>query len=72
MIKCVAIYPNHITEDYIGKVKESVSRAYQHHFDEIFTTIHLPEYTLEEQMECFCLIAKEAKAALKEEEVEKC
>lgn len=61
MIKCVAIYPNHITEDYIGKVKESVSRAYQHHFDEIFTTIHLPEYTLEEQMECFSLIAKEAK-----------
>lgn len=61
MIKCVAIYPNHITEDYIGKVKESVSRAFLHHFDEIFTTIHLPEYTIEEQLECFEIIAGEAK-----------
>lgn len=61
MIKCVAIYPNHITEEYIGKVKESVGRAFLHHFDEIFTTIHLPEYTLEQQMECFKIIAGEAK-----------
>lgn len=61
MIKCAAIYPNHITEEYKGKVKESVRRAFEHHFDEIFTTIHLPEYTLEEQMECFFMIAKEAK-----------
>lgn len=61
MIKCVAIYPNHITEEYIRKVKEAAYRAFLHHFDEIFTTIHLPEYSLEEQMECFKLIAEEAK-----------
>lgn len=61
MIKCVAIYPNHITKEYIEKVKESVKRAYVHHFNEIFTTIHLPEYTLEEQLETFKLIAIEAK-----------
>lgn len=61
MIKCVAIYPDHMTAAYIEKVKESVRRASKHHFDEIFTTIHLPEYTLEEQMESFALIAEEAK-----------
>lgn len=61
MIKCVAIYPNHITEEYIQKVKESVRLARQYHFEEIFTTIHLPEYTLDEQLATFEIIAKEAK-----------
>ncbi len=46
MIKCVAIYPDYITEEYIRRVEESVRRASKHHFDEIFTTVHLPEYTI--------------------------
>ena len=61
MIKCVAIYPNHITEEYIQKVKSSVELAAKHHFDEIFTTVHLPEYTFEDQLTTFQLIAGEAK-----------
>lgn len=61
MIKCVAIYPNHITDEYIGRVKKAVRLAHKYHMNEIFTTIHLPEYTLEEQLETFLLIAKEAK-----------
>jgi hypothetical protein len=61
MIKCVAIYPDYITEEYIRRVEESVRRASKHHFDEIFTTVHLPEYTIEEQMKGIALIAKEAK-----------
>lgn len=62
MIKCVAIYPDHITEEYKEKVKTAVKRAKDHHFDEIFTSIHLPEYSLEEQLECFRLITEEAKS----------
>ena len=61
MIKCVAIYPSYITEEYVQKVKESVKLAAKHHFDEIFTTVHLPEYTFEDQLNTFQLIANEAK-----------
>lgn len=61
MIKCTAIYPNYITKDYVRKVKEAVQLAHQYHFQEIFTTIHLPEFTLDEQLAAFRLIAGEAR-----------
>lgn len=61
MIKSVAIYPDHITKEYIEKVEESVRRASKYYIDEIFTTVHLPEYTTEEQIESVALIAREAK-----------
>lgn len=61
MIKCIAIYPQHVDEDYITKVSNYIKLAKTYHFEEIFTTLHLPEYSLEEQIECFDVIAKFAK-----------
>ena len=61
MIRCIAIYPQHVDENYISKVNNYIKLAKTYHFDEIFTTLHLPEYSLEEQIECFDVIAKFAK-----------
>lgn len=61
MIKCVAIYPHHIDDTYKDKVSETVSLAFKHGFNEIFTTLHLPEYSLDEQFSCFEIIAEETR-----------
>lgn len=61
MIKCVAIYPHQIDETYIEKVNETISLAFKHEFNEIFTTIHLPEYSLDQQLSCLEIIAEQTK-----------
>ena len=61
MIKCVAIYPGEINEKYIQKVKDVVKLASKYHFDEIFTSIHLPEYSLQQQLDTCGLISQQAK-----------
>ena len=61
MIKCFAIYPHHISEEYIKKVKKTIDLAVKYKFNEVFTSIHLPEYSLEEQLESFKIIGSYAK-----------
>lgn len=59
--KSIAIYPELVTESFTDRVKTAVQRAYKYHVNEIFTTIHLPEFTLDEQLAAFGVIAEEAK-----------
>ena len=61
MYKAAAVYPHPISDSYIRQVKQAVQNAHEHGFTEIFTSIHLPEYTFEEQLDAFALIANEAK-----------
>ncbi len=61
MIKCVAIYPGEINEQYIQNVKNTVMLASKYHFDEIFTSIHLPEYSLQQQLDTCRLISQQTK-----------
>lgn len=61
MIKCIAVYPHTINDEYKKKVSKTISNAKKYHFDEVFTTVHLPEYSFEQQVECLKIISKEAK-----------
>ena len=61
MIKCVAIYPHEITPEYTEQVKESIELAVKYGFNEIFTTVHLPEYSLNTQLETLYIISNYAK-----------
>lgn len=61
MIKCVALYPHEINEEYKKKVSETIALAFKYGFNEIFTTLHLPEYSFIQQFNCFEIIASEAK-----------
>lgn len=61
MIKTIAIYPHPVNEEYKEKVQRKIELASIYGFDEVFTTIHLPEISLEEQLEAFELISKLAK-----------
>ena len=61
MIKTIAIYPHPVNDEYKEKVQRKIELASIYGFDEVFTTIHLPEISLEEQLEAFELISKLAK-----------
>lgn len=61
MYKCVAIYPHEIDKEYINSINKTIDLAYNYDFNEIFTTIHLPEYSLSLQIETLEIIAKKAK-----------
>ena len=61
MIKSIAIYPDIVDDAYIKKVDDYVKLAGKYHYDEVFTTIHLPEYSLDMQLEALRIIAKKAK-----------
>ncbi len=58
MIRCVAVYPQLITEESKNKLKNYIQLAKKYHFEEVFTSIHLPEFTLEEQLDFLNVIAK--------------
>jgi hypothetical protein len=60
MYKAAAVYPHTLCGSYIRKVEQAVKSAYEHGFTEIFTSVHLPEYPFEDQLEAFALIAREA------------
>lgn len=62
MIKSVAIYPHHINDEYKEKVRRTIELAALYGFNEVFTTIHLPEYSLDEQLQAYILIFNEVKA----------
>ena len=50
MNKVISIYPNN-DPDYLKKCEEYISLAKQYSFQEIFTSIHLPEIDLDKQIE---------------------
>ncbi len=62
MIKSIAVYPHHINDDYKEKVRRTIKLAASYGFNEVFTTIHLPEYSLDEQLQSYSLIFDEVKA----------
>ncbi len=61
MIKSIAIYPHLLSDEYERKVEKTIELASKYGFDEVFTTIHLPEIPLKEQIKAFGLISKLAK-----------
>lgn len=61
MIKCVAIYPNKVNKTYISKVCSTLSLASKYGYNEVFTSIHLPEYPLKDQLESLKIISEERK-----------
>ena len=58
MSKCISIYPHPVDETYIRQVKEYISESRSYGFDEVFTSIHLPEYPFSMQLEAFEVIAQ--------------
>ena len=61
MIKSIAISPHHIDIDYLNKIDFTLKLADMYGFDEIFTTVHLPEYSLSQQLDCFDAIVDKAR-----------
>lgn len=61
MKKSIAIYPHHISDKYIKKVHNAIDLAVKYNFNEVFTSVHLPEYPLDEQLETLRLISSYAK-----------
>ena len=61
MLKALAIYPHFIDQKYIDSVVKQVKMAKLYGFGEIFTSIHLPEYTLRDQLKALKIIALETK-----------
>ena len=60
MIKSFSMYPHEINDEYIKKIDTTLELAYRYGFDEVFTSIHLPEYSLLQQLECLNIIAERA------------
>ena len=60
MIKSFSMYPHEINDEYIKKIDTTLELAYRYGFDEVFTSIHLPEYSLLQQLECLDIIAARA------------
>ena len=60
MIKSFSMYPHEINDEYIKKIDTTLELAYRYGFDEVFTSIHLPEYSLLQQLECLNIIAARA------------
>ena len=50
MNKIIAIYPN-LEKDYLNKCEEYIKLAKQYNFNEVFTSLHLPEVQLDIQVD---------------------
>ena len=61
MIKCLAIYPNQLDKEYVDKVNSTLELANKYSYNEVFTTIHLPELSLKTQLKALKYISKERK-----------
>lgn len=61
MARCLAIYPGEITSSYIDKIRDYIVLAKRYDFDEIFTSIHLPEHSLSYQLDAFGIIAEQCR-----------
>ena len=56
MNSAISIYPNHIDDLYELKVKQTIELASKYNFKEVFTSLHLPEFSLSEQLQCLNII----------------
>ncbi|NCB33172.1 MAG: DUF871 family protein [Erysipelotrichia bacterium] len=51
MNRCIALYPEKKPDKFLEKWDSYLSLAERYSFEEVFTTIHLPELSLEQQLE---------------------
>ena len=58
MNKYIAIYPHNIDEEYINNIKNSLKLAHSYGFDGLFSSIHLPEYSLDSQLKALEIISE--------------
>ncbi len=61
MNKSISIFPENNIKDYQGKWQDYIKLASKYHFTEVFSTLHLPELTLENQIAALLVISKLAK-----------
>ncbi len=61
MYKSIAIYPYNNGEEYIEKCDEYLALASKYCFNEVFTSVHLPELDMDTQMNFLFILAKLAK-----------
>lgn len=59
--KCIALYPNNKETNYKQKCEQYVELAVKKGFNEIFTSIHLPEISVEEQLEFLYFVSELSK-----------
>ena len=57
-MKTLSIYPQSVDEVYIQKVNDYIRLAKQYGFEEIFTSVHLPELTLSDQFDSLKIISE--------------
>lgn len=60
MHQCISVYPCSITEQTIAQLNQYLQLAQQYGVHEVFTSIHLPEYSMEDQLSFLELTAKAA------------
>ena len=64
MIKCISIYPtDEITESLIEQWSDYINTARKYGFNEVFTSLHLPEVAFENQLSCLSKLARLAHEA---------
>ena len=51
MLRCVSVYPEKTGLGMKKKIEDYLTLAKQYHVDEVFSSIHLPEFTLKEQID---------------------
>lgn len=61
MIKSAAIYPEVISDKFLKQIKDYISLLDRYNYDEIFTTVHLPELSFGVQLECLKAIIDEVR-----------
>ena len=50
MHQCISIYPNKTQENTSSQIHEYIALAKLYGFNEVFTSIHLPEWSIEDQL----------------------
>lgn len=60
MFKCISIYPSS-EDNYLNKCEEYIKLASQYNFDEVFTSLHIPELSLTSQIYFLHNLAKLSK-----------
>ena len=60
MHQCISIYPNKTQENTSSQIHEYIALAKLYGFNEVFTSINLPEWSIEDQLNYLELIAEAA------------
>ena len=58
MSNCLSIYPHPLDEAYVQQVKDYILAGRKYGFNEVFTTLHLPELSFEKQLAAYEVIGK--------------